>query len=391
MRYATLLLVPITVLLLFAFLPVTRHNAFALDLSEKEDKLLIDMVKEVSTAAEYTLYGHKELIYDIDLNPLGYIYDFSVNGDNGYCIMICKGCDYEIAELYFDAANPYANVPDVGKKVYINSMIYLYETNNDYFIANDGKEIPYEKIVEMRTMAIYAGGGTITTGSDTVYYNSRTENHYNIVTRHPGLTEISSLSNSCAAVAGANLIQFWDRYKTNLIVNYTPGTGAGNVYYYKNSSTVTDAVISQLYTDMGVGLYGLGVTLSQFQGGLSTYCTRQGYSIAFSSCMSSGSFNYTLAKQQLSSGYPVALFLNTFTVCAITENGNNDYLDYIYCSGMHIMIGFGYKEISYSLTGGGTRQDNYIAVASGLTNQSRGYFNINYYTTINDCYGVVIS
>lgn len=54
------------------------------------------------------------------------------------------------------------------------------------------------------------------------------------------------------------------------------------------------------------------------------------------------------------------------------------------------MAGFGYKEVTYTLTNGGQRQDFYITVASGFFLRKRGYFNINYNTQIDDAYALLI-
>ena len=46
------------------------------------------------------------------------------------------------------------------------------------------------------------------------------------------------------------------------------------------------------------------------------------------------------------------------------------------------------KEITYRLTNGTMRTDEYVAVASGIGVRKRGYFNINYSTQIDEAYGI---
>jgi hypothetical protein len=107
--------------------------------------------------------------------------------------------------------------------------------------------------------------------------------------------------------------------------------------------------------------------------------------------MNNGSFDYNAAKTLMSQGQPLALFLDVYTVIDITANDGYDYIAYDIGDGCHVMAGFGYKEIAYTLSGGSSRTDYYIAVASGLDMRKRGYFNINYSTQIDQVYGISIA
>ena len=142
---------------------------------------------------------------------------------------------------------------------------------------------------------------------------------------------------------------------------------------------------------MGTDTLNPGTTINQFFSGLSSYCATQGYSVSYESCMNGYSFSYALAKQKMTAGKPLILFLSGFTAATIDENTGYDIITYISTTGTHAMAGFGYKDITYSLLGGGSRTDNYIAVASGFGECSRGYFNINYNTQIDDVYSVYIN
>ena len=119
------------------------------------------------------------------------------------------------------------------------------------------------------------------------------------------------------------------------------------------------------------------------------YFNRQGYySMSFNSCMYNGTFSFSMAKQLIDAGQPLALFLDVYSIASITEQDNNDYISYYIGDGCHVMAGFGYKEITYRLTNGTMRTDEYVAVASGIGVRKRGYFNINYSTQIDEAYGI---
>ncbi|MCL2798153.1 MAG: hypothetical protein FWD58_08900, partial [Firmicutes bacterium] len=57
----------------------------------------------------------------------------------------------------------------------------------------------------------------------------------------------------------------------------------------------------------------------------------------------------------------------------------------------HAMAGFGYNEVTYTLTNGTTRTDTYIQVATGLGSKTKGYYNIYYNTQIDECFAITIS
>ena len=320
---------------------------------------------------------------------MGYVYDFYANSVQGYAVIISIDGQYEAIEFFFDSINPYVNVEPETYRVYVSTMIYLIYNNGNYYCTDGDSALTDTVLSSMREIAFYGENRSLGNASEYVYYTNRSETKYGLAKRHPGLTEVPNLSNACAPIAGGNLIQYWDRYKTDLIVNYTPGTAVGNFYLYKEESTTTNAVVTQLYSDMGTS--STGTTITQFISGINTYCTRQGYTATFTSCMSNNAFSYTTAKQQLTAGNPIALFLDTFTIGEITENDGYDLISYKTSSDTHVMAGFGYKEVTYSLANGTTRQDNYIAVASGLAARNRGFFNINYNTQIDDAYSLLIS
>ena len=67
-----------------------------------------------------------------------------------------------------------------------------------------------------------------------------------------------------------------------------------------------------------------------------------------------------------------------------------DYLNYELYSGNHVMAGFGYRDIIYTLTSGGTSRYRFIYVATGFVTPSDAYFNLDYHTNIISAYGINI-
>lgn len=394
MQMITGLMLMVVMLCLSLWLAPIGAKASAMALNNDEcDVVFSENVKELAKenyAGVISISATKELLFDMDLEALGFLYLFSVNGEAGYAIVVRMNGAFEVAELYFNAADPYAGV-NGGSRVYVGNMLYLSYADGDFYIMGEETPLSERQIEAVRSIAFYSDGGTITTSSETVNYVTKSETKYELAKRHPGITHISGYTNTCAPVAGANIIQYWDRYKTDLIANYTPGTTMGNFYIYKNPSSDTNAVLAQLYYDMETNVYGSGTTIAQFKSGLITYCARSNYSVTYDSCMVNNSFSYTTAKQYLAAGKPLSIFLYGFNVVDITPTTNTDTLSYWLSGAGHIMSAFGYNEITYTLADSTTRLDKYLMVAAGLTVIERGYLNVQSNLQIDDAYAITVS
>ena len=86
------------------------------------------------------------------------------------------------------------------------------------------------------------------------------------------------------------------------------------------------------------------------------------------------------------------IFLYGFNIVDVyNTDANTDTLLYLLSDAAHVMSGFGYNEITYSLSNGTTRLDKYIAVAAGLVAKQRGYLNVVNNLQIDDAYAVTVS
>lgn len=377
-----------------AVLPFGSGVASAMEINGDEyDTVFIENVNELSAENYFgtvEIQAQKELLYDIELNTIGYVYDFTVNGEGGYAVVLNSFGMPEAAEFFFDAVNPYSSLAADAKRIYVSSMSYAYYSDGYYWTETD-LAISDEILEELREIAYLSDGSDITSSDETIYYVSKNEDSYNLAIRHPACTSAPGVLNACTPIAGASIIQYFDRFYKNLIPNYEPGTELMGYYFYETFGDELDALALQLYNDMGTNVTAPGTSVSQFKNGMEKYTNRQGYSIAFNSCMNGRSFNYDLSKQRIDAGEPLILFVEGYSVAMIFTEEGNDYVTYLNGKATHAMAGFGYKEISYVLTNGQTRNDKYIAVASGNEFRTSGYFNVNFNTTIDDAYSVKIS
>jgi len=368
-----------------------EEKAKAMNLSNDEfDYIFIETVNEyINENCNNTveLVANKEIIYDIDMKDLGYIYDFALNTEKGYATVVNTQGYPEVAEIYFDLSTPLNGFE--YNKIYIANTLYVYKNGTEYYFPT-GEEISEEGIHQLREIAYYSANTGFTSSSETIYYTAKVETDVlQMAKRHPAINVIN-YSNACVPIAGANIIQYWDRFMPNLIENYTPGVAVGNYYLYNKPNNVVNNMAVQLYNLMGTNTTKEGTTINQFKSGMSMYCSSKGYGISYASCMISGRFDYLKAKEQMNNRYPLILFTEPFAIATIDSNENNDQIKYKKYVGAHSMAGFGFKDISYTLTNGQTRTDNYIEVASGMIECGDGYYNINYDTIIDDAYGINI-
>ena len=365
--------------------------AMELDGNEYDQVFLknIDGLAKDNYGTDIDLVAEKELLYDLNLNKLGYIYDFTVNNEHGYAIVINYTGEFEMAEVFFD--NPYT-ISGQAIRVYVTNMTYLYYDNQNYYLAKNDMLIDSESLKELKEMALYGIYDDFTYENETISFTSKSEDAKDLAKRNPCLTDLDSLSNECVAVAGANLIQYWDRFCPNLIPNYTPGNELMGHYIYRGESTETNKLISDLYYDMGTNSNLAGTSIAQFKSGFEKYIKRNGsYILTYSYCISSGKLDYNLAKSYINNGEPIVLFLSGFNIVTLTNADNSNSIRYTLSKYNHAMTAFGYKDITYTLTNGTQRNDKYLAVATGLKEFSKGYFNISYKTNIDEALAIKIN
>lgn len=357
---------------------------------EESDAVFIETVQDLLgdnyLGSNIDIVANKEIVYDINLKELGVLYNFIIENQSGYAIILNRFGYYEVEELFFDAKNPYLDIEDDSYRIFVCPLTYITYINGEYY--NESKEIISDDVfVDLCSKAYSSNGYAITFSYETINFISRNENGYELAKRLPSNREVANLKNDCVPVAGANIIQYWDRYATNLIPDFTPGTGNTKTYFYKENHQKVEEVSVTLYRDMETT--NTGTTIDKFKKGMTTYTKRQGYNITFTSSMVSNKFNYDIAKSIFLKDEPMILFVDVCTTTTMENSSNSVKLENMTINGAHAMVAFGYKEIEYNLTNG-KRTDYYLRVATGLSQRPNGYLNINKVDMIDDAYGVAI-
>ena len=327
-------------------------------------------------------------LYDISVEPLGYVYEFSLKESDGYAIVINTDGNYIAQEIIPESASPYSE--SEGQCVYVGNMTYLEYADGVYTDAESGVVVPDEIVEYLAEDALYGDGGTITGGTTiNIYYKNRSYNDY-WLTYGPPCNTSSPYVSSCACIAGSNIVAYFDRYCPNLMPNYEPGYEyMGYYFYYAETYEMRSVVVPQLYSDMGT-TESAGTTAAQFLSGMAKFANRAGYTFSYSSCMNGSNFNLSAAKSGMHNNKPIALFLSGYNVASMGQYNNYDSMAYVLSAANHVMVGFAYYDVNYTYDSGAQETFNYIYVASGVDNKPEGYFNINYNTKINDAYAVSI-
>lgn len=357
------------------------------------DRVFLQTLEETASESGYNhekVSINKQIVYDIDLHEFGLLYDFKIAGDQGFAFLLYSEGIVEVAEMYYGAVNPYADLDGV-KPIYLSNSNYAYEKDGEFYFVKDNELIDEDNMNEIKESAFYSGGTPYSAFIETITYTQKTESKNELAKRSPSIISTNGQSATwCAPIAGSNIVQYFDRYSENLIANYTPGSSVGQFYLYKTQGSETDIVTNQLYSMMGTDSINPGTSVTQFKNGLTNYNSGKGYSTTYTSSMSSGNFDFNSAKSLLDAGKPIALFVRDFTLVKITSTTDKDTATGERTVYMHTMAGFGYKDITYTLPDNTIKVSKYIAVASGISTFSSGFMNVDY-SIVDDAYGVYIN
>ncbi len=229
-----------------------------------------------------------------------------------------------------------------------------------------------------------------TYANEVIDYTSRDDSVFNRVAGGAPLYEtVRGLTNSCGAVAGAQIVGYYDKYFPELIpdwVSYFPANGR----YKIQDSIYVPALIRELYTLMDTNVQDAGVSEEEFKKGLNKYIENHGSKISYQSVMSNGIVDYNACKNAIDSNKILVLFSRAcYLNSVITVDGHDEIIAYNLPSA-HIMIAYGYEQFSYYNASGLFRSDMYLEVATGLSIPMTALYKTNP-SALNAAYIVNIS
>lgn len=214
--------------------------------------------------------------------------------------------------------------------------------------------------------------GSIYEGSSTEYisYATKSENEYVIKGGLPRYYDRGTKENTCANVAGAIALGYYDKTYDELIPNFKAARVIKDKVIYSAQTEAVQAVIDKLYVSMDTNSTSAGgTTIAGFKNGLKSYVNGQGKSIAYSTIGQKDKLNRKEYIDSIEAEQPVVLFMSGYSLIPIanfSETPTKDKLQIKHYSGNHVLIACGLKEVKYYNSNGSLSQTlTLLTVATG--------------------------
>ncbi len=205
----------------------------------------------------------------------------------------------------------------------------------------------------------------------------------------PQYVSIDGLSNACGAVAGSEIVAYYDKYYANMIPDWQSYYAASG-RYRKQDNVYIPNLMTQMYDLMRTNVDGVGVSDDDFVSGLTSYINGKGYTVSMQSVVSGSYFDYDACKTAIKNNKVIALLSRAVDVYTIIEGTTQDKLSPVTISDLHIMVASGYKEINYYRGNTLFRTDRYLVASSGLKETGLVFYKVNPHS-LNKAYIVNIS
>lgn len=205
------------------------------------------------------------------------------------------------------------------------------------------------------------------------------------------------LSNTCAPATGSNIVCYYDRWCTDLVVDFTPGRTHPTLGVYVYTVTGGEDKLTTLQRDLysRMGTANGGTTSSGFFNGLNGYVQNAGYTLSYTSMYtSSKTVNLSKVATAVDEEKVGLLMCGAYNyVGSITTSSDKTYTYVVKTNSTvgHMMMVYGYKIYEYYKDGIIFRTDTFLRVCSGFSSGEKGYILLNDDLTINEAYIITIS
>ena len=221
---------------------------------------------------------------------------------------------------------------------------------------------------------------------ETIDFDTKDSNAY--MNSAPHYTALSGMANACGAVAGSEIVAYYDKYYPNMIPNWESFYASSGKYRIQDQVYIP-ALMNELYVLMRTNVDDGGVSESEFVSGLTQYINGKGYGVSMQNVLSGTSVNYETCKTAFENNKVIVLFSRATNLYNIGEGTTQDNISSSALSSSHIMMAYGYKEIKYYKNGILFRHDSYLMVSTGLQGTGVAYYKVNNHS-LNSAYIVNI-
>ncbi len=192
----------------------------------------------------------------------------------------------------------------------------------------------------------------------------------------PRYTEPESLQNACAAVAGAVIVGFYDKYFNDLIPSWE--SHAAKTGNYKPADKVyIPAIIEEFFVSMHTNEIEPGATENDFKTGLQNYVTAHGHTVNYQSTATTTSLDYMTCKTAISNNKVVALLMRAGNLYTYNSGDGYDTFTSISIPAPHIVVAYGCLQFHYRLSNGGEQTEIFLRVSTGLKSNHTAYYRVN--------------
>lgn len=241
----------------------------------------------------------------------------------------------------------------------------------------------------------YNGATFIGTDTETITYATKEETEYSINGGLPTYYDTSTRQKTCANVAGAIVLGYYDKTYDELIYDFTSARVIRDRVIYYAQTDAVQSVMDNLYDTMETNSTSSGGTsVAGFQNGLRTYVNGKGRNITYSGTGQNNQLNKSAYIQSVQNNRPIALFVSKYSLIPILDfsiSNTQDKLEKKYFSGNHVLISYGIKEINYyNANGTLKKQLTLLMVATGFRQEPLYYIELDSNSGMIESYSVNI-
>ena len=363
------------------------------DRYENEETAFTSVMNEMRDEQGFDYNGYtfeKAALYDTNGNLSGYCYDFTLDGlQDGFILMVKVDAAgetfYEVTEIFPESKSPFYG--NAGVNIYPTFTKYITFVDGCYYNLLTGYEISAENVLAMEELGFgFSEISSVTVWDETVNYATRTITKDEIAIGIPGLNISPTLGgNGCVPIAGSNIIGYWAYYKPNLLANITIAYQYGGAFFWNILTPVAQTLSNELYVRMGTNTTGPGTTIAQFKSGIQSYANAfGGYSVTFTSAMTSGQYDMSKLLAAFAAGKPVALFMSpeynfvSFIRTYTGANGTYDVLGNKEYESNHTMVACGRHIYTwFNSSGAIVRQITYLRAVACNSDYGMGWIRLN--------------
>lgn len=232
-------------------------------------------------------------------------------------------------------------------------------------------------------------------GVETITFSSKNDEEIFIDGGLPKYYDTSAeLKNTCANVAGAITLGYFDKDYDELIPNFKAARVIRDKVLFSTQTAAIQDVIIDLYQKMNTNSLGNGTSVEQFKNGLTQYVKEHGRNISYNQLVKNEQIDFDAYKRSVEEKKPIVLFVSKYTMLSITDfekDSNTDELVMQYYGGDHVLIGYGIREISYFNADGSLKEQiTFLRVATGYAQDALAYIRLDDRIRVIDGYTINI-